>query len=142
MTDTTTETSIRHQIEVEVPIDRAFAVFVEQWDEIKPHELYDRFEDGSRVRWSRVLAFEPPDRFVISWDLSPQWQIETDPTRTSEVEVTFTAIGDHRTRVDLEHRHLDRHGPGWEGVREGVDAPDGWPLYLQRYAAASDARAS
>jgi hypothetical protein len=68
--------------------------------------------------------------------------IETDPTRTSEVEVTFTAIGEDRTRVDLEHRHLDRHGPGWERVREGVDAPDGWPLYLQRYAAAAAARAS
>lgn len=155
MTETSTGTAIRHQIEIDLPIDRAFATFHEQWDKIKPHEhnphsspivesvfeprvgghLYDRFEDGTESRWSRVLEFEPPRRFVITWDISPQWQLETDPERCSEIEVTFTAVDDDHTRVDLEHRNLDRHGDGWEGVRSGVDAPDGWPLYLQRFAA-------
>lgn len=158
MTETTTGTTIRHQIEIDLPIDRAFAAFHEQWDKIKPHEhnphsspivesvfeprvgghLYDRFADGTESRWSRVLDFEPPHRFVISWDLSPQWQLETDPARCSEVEVRFTAIDGDHTRVDLEHRNLDRHGEGWEGVRNGVDAADGWPLYLQRFAALAD----
>lgn len=158
MTETAAETSIRHQIDVDVPIDRAFAIFHEQWDKIKPREhnphssavvesifeprvggyLYDRFEDGTESRWSRVLAFEPPRRFVITWDLSPQWQLETDHDRCSEVEVNFTAIDDTHTRVDLEHRNLDRHGDGWEAVRTGVDSPDGWPLYLQRFAALAD----
>jgi hypothetical protein len=71
---------------------------------------------------------------VISWDISPYWQIETDPDRTSEVEVRFVSESPGRTHVELEHRNLDRHGDGWEGVREGVDGEQGWPLYLKRYA--------
>lgn len=154
MTSTTSETSIRHQIDVAVGVDRAFAIFTERFDEIKPREhnphaspivqtvferqvggaIYDRHEDGSESRWSRVLAFDPPDRFVISWDLSPQWEIETDPSRTSEIEVRFTPIDAGHTRVELEHRDLDRHGVGWEGVREGVGGSNGWPTYLQRFA--------
>jgi uncharacterized protein YndB with AHSA1/START domain len=81
-----------------------------------------------------VLAYEPPDRLVISWDINPQWQIETDPGKTSEVEVRFIAETPERTRVVLEHRNLDRHLEGWEAVREGVDSEAGWPLYLRRYA--------
>ena len=65
----------------------------------------------------------------------PHWQLQTDPDKTSEVEVRFTAESPDRTRVDLEHRNLERHGSGWEGVREGVGGDDGWPLYLQRFAA-------
>jgi hypothetical protein len=71
---------------------------------------------------------------VFSWDISPRWQIETDPGNTSEVEVRFFADGPDRTRVELEHRHLDRHGEGWDGLRAGVDSGDGWPLYLRRFA--------
>jgi uncharacterized protein YndB with AHSA1/START domain len=154
MTETSTETSVQHQIVVPLPVDRAFTLFTEQFDKIKPRDhnllqvpiaetvferrvggsVYDRGEDGSICRWARVLAFDPPDRFVISWDIDPRWQIETDPGRTSEVEVRFVAEDGDRTRVELEHRHLDRHGDGWEGVRAGVDNDQGWPLYLQRYA--------
>ena len=76
----------------------------------------------------------PPTRVVFSWDISPQWQIETDPDNTSEVEVQFIAETPQRTRVELEHRHLDRHGPGWQSVRDGVADDQGWPLYLDRYA--------
>jgi len=72
---------------------------------------------------------------VFSWDISPQWQIEADPDRTSEVEVRFVPDGPGRTRVELEHRHLDRHGAGWQSVADGVDGTEGWPLYLARYAA-------
>jgi uncharacterized protein YndB with AHSA1/START domain len=96
--------------------------------------VYDRGVDGSECRWARVLAYEPPDRVVISWDISPRWQIETDPEKTSEVEVRFVAEAPDRTRVQLEHRNLDRHGDAWEAVREGVDSDAGWPLYLDRFA--------
>lgn len=157
MTSTTEETAVRHQIVVEVSVERAFQVFTEQLDQIKPREhnmlevpiaetvferyaggaVLDRGEDGSECRWARVLAFEPPERFVISWDISPQWQIETDPDKTSEVEVRFIAEGPTRTRVELEHRHLDRHGAGWESARDGVSGAGGWPLYLQRFAEAA-----
>jgi uncharacterized protein YndB with AHSA1/START domain len=147
-------TSIRTSVEVEVPIDRAFRVFTEDFDRIEPRDhnmlqvdiaesvfeprvggrVYDRGVDGSECQWARVLAYEPPDRIVFSWDINPQWQIETDLEKTSEVEVRFTADGPERTRVELEHRHLDRHGDGWEGMRESVEGDQGWPLYLQRYA--------
>ena len=146
-------TSVRSEIVVDAPIERAFAVFTEQFDRIKPREhnmlgvdiaetvfeprvggsIYDRGVDGSECRWARVLAYEPPERVVFSWDIGPTWQIETDPGRTSEVEVRFVVESPERTRVELEHRHIDRHGDGWEGVREGVQADQGWPLYLQRY---------
>jgi len=147
-------TSIRHDIVVEVPIERAFSVFTDGFGRFKPREhnmlevdieesvfeprvgghVYDRGVDGSECRWARVLAFDPPDRVVISWDIGPTWQLETDPSRASEVEVRFVAEGPGRTRVELEHRHLDRHGEGWQGLREGVDSEGGWPLYLRRYA--------
>jgi uncharacterized protein YndB with AHSA1/START domain len=96
--------------------------------------IYDRGVDGSECRWARVLAYEPPERVVFSWDISPQWGIESDLERTSEVEVRFIAETAERTRVELEHRNLDRHGDGWEGERAAVDSGGGWPLYLQRYA--------
>jgi uncharacterized protein YndB with AHSA1/START domain len=154
MTQFTEATTIRHQVTVDAPIARAFAVFTEDFGRFKPREhnllgvdiaetvfeprvgghILDRGVDGSECRWARVLAYEPPNRVVFSWDISPRWQVEQDLERTSEVEVTFIAEGPDRTRVELEHRHLDRHLEGWQGVRDGVDADGGWPLYLRRYA--------
>ena len=96
--------------------------------------IYDLGVDGSECRWARVLAYEPPNRVVFSWDISPRWQIETDLDKTSEVEVRFIAESPQRTRVELEHRNLDRHGPGWEAERDGVAGDQGWPLYLERFA--------
>jgi hypothetical protein len=72
---------------------------------------------------------------VFSWDIGPQWQIETDPELTSEVEVRFIAESDTRTSVELEHRHIDRHGPGWQSLADGIAGDQGWPLYLARYSA-------
>lgn len=149
----TDDTALRLSIEVAVGVDRAFEVFTKDFDRIKPREhnmlaeaiaetvlepkaggrLYDRGVDGATCDWGRVLAFDPPHRLLLAWDISPHWQIETNPDHTSEVELTFTAIDSDRTRVDLEHRHLDRHGDGWQGLRGGLEAPDGWPLYLDRY---------
>lgn len=80
------------------------------------------------------MSYEPPRRVVFTWDIGPAWQLETDLSRTSEVEVRFTAETGERTRVDLTHRHLDRHGPDWRSVADGVDGDAGWPLYLNRYA--------
>ena len=147
-------TVVRRQIVVEAPIERAFTVFTEQFGDFKPPEhnllraaiagtvfepkvgghIYDRGVDGSECHWARVLAYEPPNRVVFSWDISPQWQIETDPELTSEVEVRFVAESSTRTRVELEHRRLDRHGPGWQSISDGVGGAEGWPLYLARYA--------
>lgn len=71
---------------------------------------------------------------MFSWDISPQWRLEADLAKTSEVEVRFTSEAPRRTRLDLEHRSLERHGDGWEDVRDGVASDGGWPLYLRGYA--------
>jgi uncharacterized protein YndB with AHSA1/START domain len=151
----TDATVVRRQVVVSAPQAEAFSAFVGRFGDFKPPEhnllgapitetvfeprvggaIYDRAADGSECRWARILTYEPPDRVVFSWDISPQWQIEAAPDLTSEVEVRFVPEGPDRTRVELEHRHLDRHGPGWESVADGVDSDQGWPLYLARYAA-------
>lgn len=144
---------IRRHIVVSAPVERAFTVFTAQFGDFKPREhnllsvpivetvfeprvgghIYDVGEDGSRCRWARVLAFEPPSRVVFSWDIGPTWQVESDTSRTSEVEVRFIPEAPDRTRVELEHRHLDRHGQGWRSVADGVGGDAGWPLYLRRF---------
>jgi uncharacterized protein YndB with AHSA1/START domain len=148
------DTSVRAAIVVHASLERAFSVFTEGFGRFKPPEhnllgvdiaetvfepreggyLYDRGVDGSECRWARVLAYEPPHRVVLSWDISPQWQLETDLEKTSEWEVRFVSESAERTRVELEHRKLERHGEGWEGERDGVASAGGWPLYLQRFA--------
>jgi len=153
MTTQARSETVRQEIVVEAPVDRAFRVFTEQMDKIKPRDhnllgvdieetvfepraggrIYDRGTDGSECEWATVVVYEPPDRVVFTWNLSPSWQLEPNPERRSEVEVRFTAEAAERTRVALEHRHLDRQGDGWEGVRDGVAGSEGWSLYLQRF---------
>jgi uncharacterized protein YndB with AHSA1/START domain len=101
--------------------------------------IRDVATDGSECRWSRVLEYEPPTRVLFSWDISLRWQIETDPSRCSEVEVRFSPDGEHRTLVELEHRHIDRHGEGWQQMRDAVGSPGGWSL--ESFAAAAQASA-
>nr|WP_285484346.1 SRPBCC family protein [Amycolatopsis sp. NBRC 101858] len=147
-------TSVHADVVVDVPVEQAFRVFTERFDEVKPREhnllavpiertvlepkaggsVYDVGTDDTRCTWARVLAYEPSDRLVLSWDISPRWQLETDFDHTSEVEIRFTADGAGRTRVVLEHRHLDRHGEGWESF---TSLGSGWPLYLDRFRAAT-----
>ncbi len=154
MSTQTAETTVRHSIVVDAPLERAFTVFTDGFGSFKPPEhnllsapvaetvfeprvggyLYDRGEDGSECRWARVLEYEPPHRVLLSWDIAPTWQLEPDPAKASEWEVRFSEESPGRTRVDLEHRHLDRHGEGWESERDGVAGDEGWPLYLRRYA--------
>jgi len=151
MTDTTAVTTT---IVVDAPAHRAFSVFTDDiagWWPPEHHILqaplasmvfepkvgghvYDVGTDGSECRWGTVLAYEPPHRVVFSWNITLQWQLETDPGRTSEVEVRFVPEGGRRTRVELEHRHLDRHGDGWEGIRDAVRSGGGWGMGLQRFA--------
>jgi uncharacterized protein YndB with AHSA1/START domain len=149
------DTTVHRTVTVPVTPDEAFAMFTERLGDFKPPEhnllavpiaetvvephvggaILDRGTDGSECHWARILAFEPPNTLVFSWNIGPTWQIETDPDRVSEVEVRFVADGTASTRVELEHRHLDRHGPGWESVRDGIGHDQGWTLYLDRYAA-------
>lgn len=151
---TSQDTAVRLDITVEASQEKAFRVFTEQFDKIKPREhnllgapiaetvleprvggsVVDRAEDGTECRWGRVLVFDPPERLVFTWDIGPDWQVASDLEHTSEVEVRFVVESENRTRVELEHRNLERHGAAWESLRDGVAADGGWPLYLQRYA--------
>src|SRR4051812_8816796 len=105
--------TVNRSIVVDAPIERAFTTFTERFGDFKPPEhnlltaplaetvfeprvggnIVDRAVDGSECRWARILAYEPPERVVFSWDISPRWQLETDPDNTSEVEVHFLPRG-------------------------------------------------
>ena len=155
MTMQATDTAVRATIVVDAPVERAFEVYTQDMGSWWPPEhhlldtelaetvfepreggaIYDRGTDGSTCRWARVLAYEPPHRVVFSWDVSLQWQIESDPERTSEVEVRFIAEAPERTRVEVEHSRLERHGEGWEGMRDAVGAEEGWTTGLRSFAA-------
>ena len=154
MTTQAQATSVQSEIVVEAPLERAFAVFTEDIGSWWPPEnhileaelaemvfeprvgghVYDRGVDGSECPWARVLAYEPPNRVLISWDITPQWQLETDSSRASEIEVRFVPEAPDRTRVELEHRNLERHGEGWEGLRDAVGSEGGWGSCLQSFA--------
>ena len=139
-------TSVTTAVDVQAPVEHAFRVFTEGigswWNPehhilqaelaemvFVPHvggHIIDRGTDGSECRWARVLAYDPPRRVCFSWDINQHWPLEPDPAKTSEVEVTFTAEEPSRTRVVLTHRHLERHGEGWEQMRAAVSS--GWSL--------------
>lgn len=163
MTETTTDdtkTTVRRSVTVEAAIEAAFEFFTDQigawWDPGKhllgepvaemifePRvggQIIDRGVNGAESRWATVLVYEPPNYVAFSWDIGLAWQIEPDPARRSEVHVTFTAQGPERTLVELEHRHLDRHGERWEAMRDAVGSPNGWDLepYAAALAVASD----
>jgi uncharacterized protein YndB with AHSA1/START domain len=142
----TDDTTVSTSVEVNAPIAHAFHVFTAEigtwWDDDKHilaaplaemvfepfvgGHIIDRGTDGSECRWARVLAYEPPNLVRFSWDITTSWEIETDPERASEVEIAFTPVFPSRTQVVLTHRHLDRHGDGWEKMRDAVAS--GWTL--------------
>lgn len=146
---------VRREVTVPTNVEKAFEVFVERFDEVKPpvHTLLgaplasttveahvggsivDRGTDGSECRWADIRVFDPPHRLVFSWNIGPDWALVADPENASEVEVSFTALGPDSTRVVLEHRHLDRHGPGWQTLPSDLGGANGWPLYLDRFEA-------
>jgi uncharacterized protein YndB with AHSA1/START domain len=149
--------AVKHTLSVDAPLERAFAVFTEgfgRWWPATHHigksELvdavieprsggrwYERNADGSECDWGHVIAWEPPQRVLLAWQLDADWRY--DPELITEVEVRFEADGE-RTRVTFEHRHLERMGERAEEVRRAVDSPDGWHGILARYAEAAGAR--
>jgi len=145
---------VRHTVTVDAPVERAFEVFTAGFDrwwprshhtgKAEPAEFliegkvggrcYERGVDGVECDWGRVRAWEPPARLVIAWHLGTTWQFDPDPSRASEVEVRFVREGDKRTRVELEHRHIERHGPGAEAIAKSVGGAEGWPGIVAQFA--------
>jgi uncharacterized protein YndB with AHSA1/START domain len=159
MTTQAADTTARASVMVEAPQERAFSVFTDGIDSWWPREhtigeaelkemvlepkvggrAYGVGVDGSESDWGRVLAFDRPNRIVVSWDITLQWKHELNIAKTSEFEVQFIPEGPDRTRVELEHRHLERHGEGWEAMRDAVGSPNGWQGGLELFAAAAAA---
>ena len=149
------EVSVAKSIVVEVPRVQAFAFFIRQeaWWPLQTHHLaeppgetlilepfvggrwFERWHDGRECDWGTVLVWEPPRRIVVTWQIGPGWVYEPDQTRASEIEVRFLAESQHRTRIEFEHRHLERYGEQAERMRSILDAPEGAAGVLRAYAA-------
>jgi len=153
-----TDVPVRKTITVNASAERAFKVFTEGFDTWWPrsHHIgkgalekaiietrlggrcYGREADGTECPWGTVLVWEPPRRFVIAWQITPEWGYEPDVTKSSEVEVQFTPQDGGGTRVDLEHRHFNRMGPGGATMRVGVDSAGGWGMLMEAFKAAAE----
>jgi len=150
--------TLRKVVSVQAPPATAWRVFTEKigtWWPLATHKIgkapavsvviephvggrwYERGEDGSTCDWGRVLSWEPPSRLVLTWEISADWQ--HDPNLRTEVEVRFVAEGKDRTRVELEHRHLDRYGARRDEMRGIFDSEGGWSGLLASFADAAGA---
>ncbi|MFZ0305175.1 MAG: SRPBCC family protein [Terracidiphilus sp.] len=144
---------LRRSVRVKASPDRAFRVFAEQMDTWWPKShhigsspmkgivvegrpggaIYTVQEDGTNCPWASVIAWEPPHRFTFAWHVTPYWKYEPDFARCSEVEVLFTPADDGTTLVELEHRHFERHGEGWELMQGAVGSEGGWNGVLANF---------
>lgn len=150
---TATIPAVRRTITVAAPVERAFRVFTESFATWWPADYrlgeaelaeavietreggrwFERDVDGSELDWGRVLVWDPPGRLVLTWQINGSWQYDPDPGRASEIEVRFTPDGDGQTRVDLEHRRLERL-VGGQAMHDSISADGGWNTLLARFA--------
>jgi uncharacterized protein YndB with AHSA1/START domain len=149
---------IRKSLVVKTSADKAFTVFtgkIGRWwpraftigtsplkdvvmEERSGGRWYERGEDGSECAWGKVLAWEPPTRIVLAWQISGEWKYV--PDLVTELEVRFTPVGTGETRVDFEHRKLEALGDTADAVRAQLES--GWPGLLEAYAAEAEERPS
>ena len=149
---------VQKSVTVKASVERAFRVFTEEFDSWWPrtHHIgkspmtrgiveghtggrcYSLQEDGTECDWGQILVWEPPHRLVLAWQITHEWGYEPDLARSSEVEIRFTPTPDGGTRVDLEHRHLERLGAGGASMRTAVDSEGGWGGLLKLYAARTE----
>ena len=153
-----TVTSVVKSVTVDAAQEKAFRVFTEDfatWWPLDTHHIadkdavtaviepraggrwFERAEDGSECEWGTVIAFEPPERVVLGWQLTADWKY--DPDFVTEVEVRFVAEGEGRTRVELEHRDLDRYGERAQEIADSVGSDGGWAGLLRMFAEAAGA---
>jgi uncharacterized protein YndB with AHSA1/START domain len=147
--------AVRTAVDVAAPPARAFEVFtagIDRWwnrahhvqsgelkeigvDPFVGGRMWETNDAGDLCVWGRVLTWDPPREFAFSWLIGPDFGVPGPDAVGSRVTVTFTPTGSG-THVTLVHDQLDAHGPGWEGLREGVGNDEGWPAGLRSYAAA------
>jgi hypothetical protein len=160
MTEQSTDLTVRKSITVDVPQQRAFDVFtgrMTEWWPLESHHIgaqpaqeavleprdggrwYERAADGSECEWGRVLAWSPPERVTLAWMIGPTWQYDPDPATATEVEVRFVAEGEARTRVELEHRGLEKLGEAGAQLSATFSGEGGWGMLLELYAGVTKA---
>lgn len=147
--------SIVKHIVVETSQQRAFRVFTDGIDRWWPREhhigasplermvvepkpggrWYSICRDGSEINVGKVVSWEPPARLVLTWQITAQWQY--DPDFATEVEIRFVAEGPRRTRVELEHKHLERYGADSETLRKAFESDDAWVGSLAAFGRAA-----
>ena len=145
--------SLRKVITVQAPQNIAWRVFTEgmsSWWPLGQYKIggapavaaivepfaggrwYERGDDGSTCQWGRVLTWDPPARLVLTWDIGADWKY--DPELGTELEIRFIAEGERRTRVELEHRKLDRYGARRDEMRAIFDKGGDWGRLLGLFA--------
>jgi uncharacterized protein YndB with AHSA1/START domain len=149
--------SIRRQIVVRASRERAFEVFTSRmttwWPShhhigsapieeivVEPREggrWYTRHEDGTETSTGYVAGWDPPERLVLTWQITADWRY--DPSLVTIVEVRFVEESPGRTRVELEHRDLDRYGPEADRMRMTFEDPGAWTGTLEAFAAGIEA---
>jgi uncharacterized protein YndB with AHSA1/START domain len=150
--------AVKQTVTVNAPVEKAFKVYTEGFNSWWPpqHHIgtaamaeavlearpggrwYERGVDGSECEWGQVLAYEPPTRLLLSWQINGTWKYDPDLAHASEVEVIFTDLGDGRTRVDLEHRAFERHGATASSVQDAVGGDGGWPMIMERFTESAE----
>lgn len=158
MSPASTLPTLHGKATVRMPVDKAFTFFTDSFGTWWPPEYhigqtdladailepreggrwYERGVDGSECDWGRVLAWEPPHRLVVTWQVNGNWQFDADPERASEIEVRFTPDGPEQTTVELEHRHLDRLVAG-QAIHDTIGQGGGWVAIVERFAKAAEA---
>ncbi|HZB33957.1 MAG TPA: SRPBCC family protein [Streptosporangiaceae bacterium] len=154
MSQQASEIEVRIEITIAAPVERAFEVFTQRFNEFWPPAYrlgaaervnvlveprpggrwYELTADGADCDWGRVLDWDPPEHVALSWQISPEFRPEPDLAKSSRVDAWFTADGPNRTRVTLVHTDFERHGPDWRKTYEGVAMDTGWPLVLDNFA--------
>lgn len=148
---------VRKTIVVDAPQAHVFKTFTERIDTWWPrsHHIggkdpftaiieprvggrwYERAGDGSECSWGRVLAYEPPERVLLAWEINAEWKYQAG--LGTEVEVRFIPEGAERTRVVLEHRKLECFGDKAQMMRAMFDGPGAWIETLAAMAKAAEA---
>ena len=144
--------AVKKQVVVEVSQAHAFHVFTTAIDtwwprehrigkgtlkafHLEPHvggRWYEENTEGARCDTGKVLVWDPPVRLVLAWQITADWQ--HDPGFVTEVEVRFIPTGPQQTRVELEHRDLERYGDKREALTKAIDSEGGWSGILAKYA--------
>jgi uncharacterized protein YndB with AHSA1/START domain len=152
------DASVKKSIIVNATLEHAFDVFTAGFDSWWPrsHHIgkspmakaviemrvggrcYSTQVDGTDCDWGQILEWDPPHRFVLAWQITHQWGYQPDLSKSSEVEIRFTAQPGGGTRVDLEHRHFERMGPEGDTMRVGVGGPGGWSGLMELFKAQAE----